>query len=69
MTVPNAPCQGCTNRTPECHAECDYYKGYKMALEMQHEAYNNSKEVIGHLADVESYRQMEKYKRKGKYWK
>lgn len=37
MRKPQSPCEGCTNRSPECHADCKFYEWYQSENEMYKE--------------------------------
>ena len=49
MRKPQNPCEGCTNRSPECHADCKFYEWYQSELEIYKEFVNAEKAKDGKL--------------------
>lgn len=33
MRKPQSPCEGCTDRSPDCHADCRFYEWYQQEQE------------------------------------
>ena len=66
MLITKSPCRDCTQRSAECHANCEHYKDYKIKHEA--EKAERDKEKYEHLnandCKFEGMKRMQRGRRK-----